>query len=94
MEDALAAAALVSVVKRRRSHSTTKDREALTNYHDPAHAELPNKGRIGEQEAVFVQDNLELVNQRRVAAGHVPIGAADPIDAKRYGLQPVTPEDD
>jgi hypothetical protein len=48
---------------------------------------LSNKGKIGADEAAFVRDNLKLVNERRVAAGHPPIDPANAMDAKRYGLQ-------
>jgi hypothetical protein len=47
---------------------------------------MPHKGKIGEQEAGFVRENLALVNERRVAAGHPPIDPANQIDAKRYGF--------
>ena len=70
----------------RRSHNATKDGEPLINYNDPDHAGLPHKGKIGEQEAAFVRDSLELVNERRAAAGHLPIDPANPTDAKRYGF--------
>lgn len=92
MEDILAAAAVVSAVKQRRSHNTTRNGEALTNYNDPAYAGLPHKGRIGEQEAAFVRDNLELVNQRRTAAGHRAIDPANPMDARRYGFGSTPPQ--
>ncbi len=48
---------------------------------------MPHKGKIGADEAVFVRDNLELVNERRAAAGHSPIDPADAGDAKRYGFE-------
>ena len=70
----------------RRSHNATKDGEPLINYNDPDHAGLPHKGKIGEQEAAFVRDNLELVNERRTAAGHAVIDPTNPVDAKRYGF--------
>ncbi len=86
MEEVPAAAAVVTVVKQRRSHNATKDGGALVNYNDPEHAGLPHKGKIGEKEAEFVRGNLDLVNERRVAAGHVPIDPANAADAKRYGF--------
>ena len=70
----------------RRSHNATKDGEPLVNYNDPDHAGLPHKGKIGEQESAFVRDNLELVNERRTAAGHPSIDPTDPTVAKRYGF--------
>ena len=72
--------------QRRSSHNTTKDGEPLINYNDPEYAGLPHKGKIGEQEAAFVRDNLELVNERRTAAGHSVIDPTKPTDAKRYGF--------
>ena len=87
MEEVLANAEPVSPPKpQRRSHNTTKDGGPLVNYNDPDHAGLPHKGKIGEQEAAFVRDNLELVNVRRTAAGHSVIDPTNPIDAKRYGF--------
>lgn len=86
MDEVIAAAAVVEIVKQRRSHSTTKDGGPLVNYNDPEHAGLPHKGKIGDQEAEFVRNNLELVNARRAAAGHSLIDPTNPLDAKRYGL--------
>lgn len=70
----------------RRSHNTTKDGGALINYNEPDYAGLPHKGKIGEAEATFVRDNLELVNERRTAAGHAPIDPSNAEHAKRYGF--------
>lgn len=70
-----------------RSHNERADGGALINYNEPENAGLPHKGKIGEQEAVFVRDNLELVNQRRTAAGHPAIDPANQSDAKRYGFE-------
>jgi hypothetical protein len=89
-DEVVAAAAVVEVVKQRAarpSHNTTKDGGPLVNYNDPANAGLPHKGKIGEQEATFVRENLELVNQRRADAGHPPIDPTNPPDAKRYGFE-------
>lgn len=87
IEQVLANAEPVTAPKpQRRSHNTTKDGEPLINYNDPEYAGLPHKGKIGEQEADFVQNNLEVVNERRVGAGHSPIDPANPVDAKRYGF--------
>ena len=72
--------------QRRSSHNMTRDGGPLVNYNDPDHAGLPHKGKIGEQEAAFVRDNLELVNERRTAAGHPRIDPTNPVDAKRYGF--------
>src|SRR5208282_3402871 len=70
MDEILASAAVVAAVKQRRSsHNTTRDGGPLINYNDPEHAGLPHKGKIGEQEAAFVRENLELVNERRTTAG-------------------------
>lgn len=70
----------------RRSHNRTANGEPLVNYNEPEHAGLPHNGRIGKVEAEFVRANLELVNARRVSAGHPPIDPAKPEDAKRYGF--------
>jgi hypothetical protein len=86
MDEILAAAALVTVVKERRSHNTTKGGGALINYNESDYAGLPHKGKIGEQEAAFVRGNLELVNERRMAAGHGAIDPVNPVDVKRYGF--------
>lgn len=86
MEEVLAGAAVVTVVKQRKSHNATKDGAPLVNYNEPEYAGLPHKGKIGEREAEFVRGNLELVNERRVAGGHPPIDPANPLDAKRYGF--------
>jgi hypothetical protein len=68
----------------RRSHNQRADGGALVNYNDPENAGLPHKGKIGEAEAAFVRDNLELVNERRVAAGHEPLDPGNAEHVKRY----------
>lgn len=70
----------------RRSHNQRTDGGPLVNYNDPDNAGLPHKGRIGEAEAAFVRENLELVNQRRTAAGHALIDPSNAEHAKRYGF--------
>jgi hypothetical protein len=87
MNEVLADAQPVAPPKsQRRSHNTTKDGGALINYNDPEYAGLPHKGKTGEVEAAFVRDNLELVNERRAAAGHPPIDPSNAEHAKRYGF--------
>jgi hypothetical protein len=70
----------------RRSHNQRADGGPLVNYNDPDHAGLPHKGKIGEAEAAFVRDNLDLVNERRAAAGYAPIDPSNAEHAKRYGF--------
>jgi hypothetical protein len=87
MADVLAKAQVIAPPKaQRRSHNTTKDGGPLVNYNEPEYAGLPHKGKIGEAEATFVRDNLELVNERRTAAGHAPIDPSNAEHAKRYGF--------
>lgn len=71
----------------RRSHNQRADGGPLVNYNDPENAGLPHKGKIGESEAAFVRENLELVNARRAEAGHDPIDPTNAVHAKRYGLE-------
>lgn len=70
----------------RRSHNQRADGGPLVNYNEPENAGVPHKGKVGETEAAFVRDNLELVNERRTAAGHDPIDPSNPEHAKRYGF--------
>lgn len=70
----------------RRSHNQRADGGPLVNYNDPDNAGLPHKGKIGEQEAAYVRENLEAVNERRTAAGHQPIDPSNAEHAKRYGF--------
>jgi hypothetical protein len=70
----------------RRSHNQRADGGALINYNDSENAGLPHKGKIGEAEAAFVRDNLEMVNERRTAAGHAPIDPSNAEHARRYGF--------
>jgi hypothetical protein len=87
IEEVLAnAQPVVPPKSQRRSHNTTKDGAPLVNYNKPQYAGLPHKGKVGEAEAAFVRDNLELVNERRTAAGHTPIDPDNPEHARRYGL--------
>lgn len=87
VEEVLAKAQPIEPPKpQRRSHNQRADGGALVNYNEPDNAGLPHKGEIGEVEAAFVRDNLELVNERRVTAGHPPIDLANAVDAKRYGF--------
>jgi len=87
-EIVVAAAAIAKAVpaRARRSHNTTSDGGPLVNDNQPANAGLPHKGKIGDREATFVRENLQLVNERGSAAGHPPIDPANPLDAKRYGF--------
>jgi hypothetical protein len=87
MDEVLAEAQLaVPTPPKRRSHNTTTNGEPLINYNDPDYSGLPHKGKIGDKEAEYVRSNLELVNERRAAAGHAPIDPANPTHAKRYGF--------
>lgn len=70
----------------RRSHNQRTDGSPLINYNAPDNAGLPHKGKIGDQEAAIVRDNLEVVNARRIEAGHDPIDPTNPVHAKRYGF--------
>lgn len=71
----------------RRSHNQRADGGTLVNYNDPENAGLPHKGKVGEAEAAFVRDNLELVNERRTVAGHTPLDPGNPEHVKRYGFE-------
>ena len=87
MDEVLADAQLaVPAAPKRRSHNATTNGEPLVNYNAPEYAGLPHKGKIGEREAEFVRSNLEVVNERRIAAGHAPIDPSNKIDAKRYSF--------
>jgi len=70
----------------RRSRNQRADGGPLVNYNDHDNAGLPHKGKIGEVEAAFVRDNLELVNERRAVAGYAPINPTNTEHAKRYGF--------
>jgi hypothetical protein len=52
----------------------------------PANARLPHRGKIGDQEAAYVRDNLQVVNERPQATGHPPIDPTNSPDAQRYGF--------
>jgi hypothetical protein len=71
---------------KRRSHNKTTNGEPLRNFDSLEHAGLPHKGKIGEEEARLVRENLEAVNAKRVTQGLEPIDSTNPIDAKRYGF--------
>ena len=91
MAEVLASAQVIEPPKRqrqseRRSHNQRADGGPLINYNDPNNAGLPHKGKIGEAEATFVRDNLDLVNKRRTAAGHALIDPSNLEHAKRYGF--------
>lgn len=73
--------------QKRTSHNRTSSGDPLVSYNTPESAGMPHKGKIGSDEAAFVRANLELVNERRVAAGHPPIDPASAVDAKRYGFE-------
>lgn len=70
----------------RRSHNKTATGEPLVNYSNPQFAGLPHNGKIGKKEQEYVQANLEVVNERRVEAGHPAIDPSNPVDAERYGF--------
>ena len=73
--------------QKRTSHNRTASGDPLVNYNSPESAGMPHKGKIGADEVAFVRDNLELVNERRLAAGYPPIDPANAGDAKRYGFE-------
>jgi hypothetical protein len=87
VEEVLTGAKPVEAPKsQRRSHNRAANGDPLINYNEPDNAGLPHNGRIGRHEANFVRANLELVNERRAAAGHPPIDQANADDARRYGF--------
>jgi hypothetical protein len=43
--------------------------------------------RVSEVLQAFVRDNLEVVDERRTAAGHEPIDPGKPEHAKQYGFE-------
>ena len=93
MDEIVAAAAVIKAVvsnRARRSHNTTSNGGPLVNYNEPDNAGLPHKGKIGDKEAAFVRQNLQLVNQRRAAVGQPPIDPTNPLDARRYGFDTPT----
>jgi len=49
---------------------------------------------VGNAEQRFVQENLALVNERRVAAGYKPVDPTNPQDpeASKYGFTILGPE--
>jgi hypothetical protein len=86
MEEILASAALVAVVKQRRSHNRTVTGEPLRDFSSLDHAGAPHKGKVSLAEAQLVRENLPAINERLAAQGQRPIDPADPELAKRYGL--------
>lgn len=56
------------------------------------HAGTPHKGKISPEEAAFVRDNLDVVNERLAAADLRIINPVHPDHAKRYGFDGDTPQ--
>lgn len=71
---------------KRRSHNKTTSGDALRSFDTLEQAGLPHKGKIGEDEARLVRENLDAVNTNRAAQGFEPIDPMNPIDARRYGF--------
>jgi hypothetical protein len=78
---------------KRRSHNKTTNGESLRSFDTLEQAGLPHKGKIGDEEARLVRENLDVVNANRVAQGFEPIDPANPIDAKRYGFTKSEPSE-
>jgi hypothetical protein len=85
MADVLAGAQ--PTTPKRRSHNKTSNGEALRTFDTIEAAGLPHKGKIGDEEARLVRENLDAVNANRVAQGLPPIDPANPTEAKRYGFE-------
>lgn len=56
------------------------------NYATPERYGQLHRGRVTEEEAAMVRDNLMGASQNREAQGHPPIDFNDPKEIKRYGL--------
>jgi hypothetical protein len=78
---------------KRRSHNKTTNGDSLRSFDTLEQAGLPHKGKIGEEEARLVRENLEAINASRVTQGFEPIDPNNPIDAKRYGFKPSPKKD-
>jgi hypothetical protein len=56
------------------------------DYTSPEHYGQLHRGRVTEEEAALVRDNLAQANKNRSAAGQPEIDPSDAKEAKRYGL--------
>jgi hypothetical protein len=56
------------------------------DYSSPEHAGNPHRGRVTEEEAAYVRDNFDNVNNRLAENDLRTIDASDPKQIKRYGL--------
>lgn len=80
MSDVLTNAAPIMPDKQRRVRSETKDYETLEL------AGQPHRGKVSDDEAHLVRENLEAVNERLRAAGQRVIDPENPDHRKRYGF--------
>jgi hypothetical protein len=70
----------------RRTKRAPAARGERTDYTAIEHFGQLHRGRVTDEEAALVRNNLEQANQNRDAAGQPPIDVNDPREAKRYRL--------
>lgn len=86
-----AEAAARSVATRGRPKGTTKAPKAQgsgINYRDMENIGLEHRGRVTEEEAQLVRENLDKANANRAREGQAPIDPTNEKFAKRYGMTP------
>lgn len=70
----------------RRAGAGAAGRADKIDYTATEHFGQLHRGRVTDEEATLVRDNLEQANQNRAAAGQPAIDVDDPKEAKRYRL--------
>jgi hypothetical protein len=70
----------------RPAKSTKRGKAERLDYATLEHAGKPHRGRVTDEEAQLVRDNLDEVNKRLADEGLRQIDPADPEHAARYGF--------
>lgn len=74
------------VGEERRARRSSTPKMAKVDYTDRDHFGLLHRGRVNEEEAALVRDNLEQANANRQRVGQPLIDPNHPAEKKRYGF--------
>ncbi|MDQ3960570.1 MAG: hypothetical protein M3255_09960 [Pseudomonadota bacterium] len=80
--------------RQRQQREPRQRRQERIDYTSPEYAGTPHRGTISEEEARYVRENLEAVNERLDREGHRTIDPTDPKMAADYRFPPPVGQDE
>jgi len=80
--------------RQKQSQQSRQRRQERIDYASPEYAGTPHRGTISEEEARYVRENLQAVNERLDREGHRAIDPNDPKMAADYGFPPPVGRDE